>query len=135
VHVRDVVFGDARRPGLRDRLAFLEDVAVSHEQRAEMREGRLVTARRDDRDRGSVRRDLPRERDLPGRRGADDRRAVEGDVDPAMLSARVWVVADGVTAQHGTVGRPRPRKRVGRRQEHPADCRERDNDQSRCLSR
>jgi hypothetical protein len=38
VHVRDVVFHDARRPGLGDGLALLDDVATPNEQRAEMHE-------------------------------------------------------------------------------------------------
>jgi hypothetical protein len=132
VHVRDVVFGVARRARLRDRLALLDDVATSHEQRAEMRERRLVTAGRNDRDRRAVRRDLAGERHLSRRRRANDRRAIQGDVDAAVLSARVWVVADRVSAQHRTVGGPGPRERVGGRHEQPAECRERDDDQSRC---
>lgn len=135
MHVRNVVFGIARGPGLGNGPAFFDEIAASHEQRAEMRERRLVTARGDDRDRRPVSWDLTRERDLSGRRRADDRRAVERDVDPAVLSARVRVVADGVTAQHGTVGGPGPGERVGSRRERPADCDEPDSDQSRCPAR
>jgi hypothetical protein len=132
VHVREVVLGVARRSRLRDRFALLDDVATSHEQRAEVRERRLVTAGRDDRDRRAVRRDLTGERHLSGRRRANGRSAVQGDVDAAVLSARVWVVADGVTAQHGAVGWPGPRERVGGRHEQPAEGRKRDDGQSRC---
>jgi hypothetical protein len=135
VHVRHVVFGVSRGPRVGDRLAFLDEITASHERRAEMGERRFVTARRDDRDRRSVRRDLPGERDLPGSRRADDRRAFEGDVDPAVLSARVWVVADGVPAENGAVGGPGPGERVGSCHEYPADCRERDDSQSRCPMR
>jgi hypothetical protein len=116
VHVRDVVLDDARRARLGYGLAFLDDVAPPHEQWAEMRERRLVTARRGDRDGGPVGRDLPGERHLAGCRRADDRSAVEREIDPSMLSAGVRVVADGVTAEHGSVGGPGPGERVGSRQ-------------------
>jgi hypothetical protein len=79
-----------------------------------------------------VRRDLAGERHLSRRRRANDRRAVQGDVDATVLSARVWVVADGVSAQHGAVGGPGPRERVGGCHEQPAERHERDEDESRC---
>jgi hypothetical protein len=132
MHVRHFVLGDARGTGLGDRLALLDDVTASHQQHADMRERRLVTARRDDGDRRPVRRNLPCERDLARRRCADDRGAVEGDVDTAVLSARVRVVAYGVPAQQCAVGGPRPGERVGSRDERAADCGERDDDESRC---
>jgi hypothetical protein len=42
MNVRDVVLRLAGRPGLGDRVALFDGRAALHEQRPEMREGRLV---------------------------------------------------------------------------------------------
>jgi hypothetical protein len=135
VDVGDVVLGVARRTGLGDRLAFADDISPSHEQRAEMRQRSLVAARRGERDRRAVRRNLPCKRHLPRLGRTNDRSSIQCDVDAAVLSARVRVVADGVTAQHGAVSRPCPGERVGCRREQPHEPRERDDHRSRCPMR
>jgi hypothetical protein len=94
VHVGHVVLVLARRPGVCDGLALRDEIALPHEQRAEVRQRRLVTARGDDRDRRPVGRHLTGEGDLAGGGRADHRRAIEGDVDAAVLSSRVRIVAD-----------------------------------------
>jgi len=133
--IGDVVLGFARRAGLGDGLAFAHVVAATHEQRPEMRERGLVASRGDDRDRRPVRRHLTRERDLAGRRRAHHLGAVERDVDAAMLSACIRVVADREATEDRAVGRPVPGERVRGRQQQPGCRRGCDHGESRCPAR
>lgn len=135
MHVRKVVLGIAGRPRLGDRLALGDVLSLAHEERAEVREGGLVTIAGDNGDREPVRRDPSREAHLAGRGRADRGRAAEGDVDPAMLPARVRVAPERELAQHGAVGRPGPGGRPrGARQGDRARGHDRDH-RSRCPTR
>jgi hypothetical protein len=101
--VRDVVLRHAGRPGLGHRVALVDSVAATYEERAEVRERDLVAVGGDDRESRPVRRDATGERDLAARRRSNDAGAVERDVDPPMLPARVRVVSDGVATEQRAV--------------------------------
>jgi hypothetical protein len=133
--VGNVVLRIARGTRLRKRRAFAHVVAATHEERSQMRQRGPVAAGGDDRDRRPMRRHLTRERDLSGRRSSHDVRAVERDVDAAVLSTRIRVVADGETAEHRAVRRPVPGERVRDRQQLPGCCGNGDHGHSRCPSR
>ena len=130
--VSHVVLGVTGGTRLRDRVAFLDPSAATYEERPEMRQRCLVAGRGDDRDRRPVRRYLTCEGHLAGHGRANDRCAVEGDVDAAVLAARVRVVADGVATEDGALRRPRPRERVGGRNQRPGERGHRDDERSGC---
>jgi hypothetical protein len=99
------------RPGSGDRVALGDARASLDLERAEVGQRRAVAVFGRDRDGEPVRRYGAGERDLAGGGRADERRASELDVDPAVLTGRVLVVADRVPAENRSVGGPRPRRR------------------------
>ena len=107
--VRDVVLRLSGRPGLGDRVALLDGRAALHEQRPQMREGRLMAVAGSNRHGETVSGNLTCERDLSGRGRAYDVRAAECNVHPSMLPARVLVVRHRELAKDGTVRGPCPR--------------------------
>lgn len=133
--VGDVVLGIAGGATFRDRVALLDTSAASHEERPEMRQRRFMAARGDDGDRHPVRGHMPGKGDFAGDGRANDRRATERDVDPAVLTAGVRVVADGVAPEHGAFPRPRPRERVGGTDQPPGERGQRSDQQSGCPMR
>jgi len=88
------MLGVAGRPGLRNGLALADLVTTPHDELAEMGQRGLVAVRRDDRDRRPVRGHLTRERHVARDGCANHRGAVERDVDAAVLSPCIRVVAD-----------------------------------------
>jgi hypothetical protein len=119
--VRHGVLGLARRAGVCDGVALRHLHAALDAQRAEVRQRRLVPVAGDDRHRQPVRGHRPCERDLTRCGSTDHRSAVEGDVDPPMLAARVLVVSDRVAAQHSAVGRPGPGQCRGADRQRPPE--------------
>jgi hypothetical protein len=132
VDVRDVVFGDPGRPGLRDRVALLYMSAASHLERAQVRQRSPVAVGGEDRHGEPVRRHRAGERDLAGSRRPDDLRVAERDVDPAMLSAGVGVVAEGEAAKHCAFRGPVPGLRAGSSDQRPDDRQHDGQSQSSC---
>jgi hypothetical protein len=129
------VLGLPGRAGLGDGLPFGHVRATAHEERAEVCQRCLVAVGGADRDREAVRWHLTGERHLARCRSPHHACAVERDVDAAVLTAGVGVVADHVSTKNRAVGRPRPRERVGHRYEQPGEGREGGSDDSRCPSR
>jgi len=129
------MLGVARGTRLGHRLALVDVGTAPYEKRSEMRERGFVAARGDDGDRGAVRRNLTGEGHLAGRGRADDGSSVDRDIDPAVLSGRVRVVAHGEAPEHRALGRPAPPERIRSREQHPAERGENDRSESRCLSR
>jgi hypothetical protein len=115
------VLGLARRSRLSERSSLLHTLALLDEERAEMRQGRLVSVGARDRDCEAVRRNLPRECHLSGGRRANTLRSLDSDVDATMLTTGIRVVADREPAQDRPVGRPVPSPRRGRRGQCPDD--------------
>jgi hypothetical protein len=98
MQIRDLVLGLARPPRLGDRRTLADRDARLHQERAEMRERRLVAVCRRDRHRQAVRRHLAGERHLAGGRRAHALLSLDRDVDPAMLAGGVRIVADRESA-------------------------------------
>jgi hypothetical protein len=121
MHVGDVVLGDAGRAGLGDGIALGNAGAALHQQRAQVRERRLVAVAGEDRHGQPVRRDLSGERDVARGRRADDTRVAERDVDSAMLAACIRVVAEHEAAQHRALRGPRPGVCAGGEDKSPDD--------------
>ena len=132
--VRDLVLGNAGRPRFGQRRTLGDTLAALHEECPEMGQRDLVTIRVD-RDGEPVRGNLAGERDLTGGRRRDLAGAVEGDVDTAMLSARVGVVAERELAEDVTVRRPGPCLSVRSESERQADRRQGHSEHSRCPRR
>jgi hypothetical protein len=107
VDVRDSVLGFTRRAGVGDDVPLGDRGATPHAHSAEVCQRHLGVAKRN-RDGQTVRRDLPRERDLARDRRADRGCVDDGDVDAAVLTCGVRVTADGEAAEDSAVGRPRP---------------------------
>jgi hypothetical protein len=101
----------ARRARFSDGIPYRHHIAASHQQRAEVRERRLVTILGGDRHREAVRRHLTGKRDLARRRSSYHPGIAESDVDASVLSACVRVVADRELPEDGAVGRPGPTSR------------------------
>jgi hypothetical protein len=119
MHVRDGMLESPGRAGLGDRVAFLHDCAALHEQRAEVRERRLVARRGLDRERPPVRRHRSGERHLTRCRRTHRSRVAESNVNATVLAARIRVVADGERAQDLAVDGPGPGLRGRCRRERP----------------
>jgi hypothetical protein len=132
VDVRHVVLGDPRRPRLGDRLPLLDGRTALDEERTDMSQRRLVAVGGDDRHGQPVGRNLTGERDLTRSRCAHDEGLAERDVDPAVLPARIRVVAERELPEHRSVRGPRPRLRTRRGEQRPADRHQGRNDQLRC---
>ena len=107
VHVWHGVLGNAGWPRLCQRRTLRDAVATPDEKRPEMSQGRPVAVRFD-RDGEPVRRNLSGERDFTRNRGPDRATVVERNVDTAMLSGGVRVVAEREVTENGAVRRPRP---------------------------
>ena len=114
--VRDRVRALADAP---DAHALRNGVAAPDRDARELEESHGEAVTRLDRQRAAAVRDRARERDgaANGRvHGVANGRA---DVDPAMLAARVGVIAEDERAQDRPVDRPRPRTRGSRERERP----------------
>jgi hypothetical protein len=110
VHVRHGVLWVPGRTGLRDHVPFRDRLAAMDMQLPEMRQRRLVLARRD-RDREAVGGNRPGERHGARNRRAERERSAEPDVDSTVLAGCVCVAAHGEAAQDRPVRRPGPRPR------------------------
>jgi hypothetical protein len=132
VHVGHGVLRLPSRTGLPHRVPFRDRLAATDVQLPEVRQRRLVVARRD-RDRQAVGGDRTGEGHCAGHGRAERESSAEPDVDATMLPGRIRVSAHGEPAQYRTVCGPRPRPR-GRAHGKRADntgsesCK-----QSRCL--
>jgi hypothetical protein len=117
VEVRHRQLRDAARPDRGDRIALGDQAAPPDPERPEMQQRDRVAVGRLDRQRLAAGRHRPGERDgSAGRR--DHRRALRStDVDPAMLAARVRVVAKAELAQHRPVHGPHPATRARGREQ------------------
>jgi hypothetical protein len=133
--VRALVLGVAGRTRVGDDVALRDGHALAHAKRSEMRQRRLVSVARRDRDRETVRRHLAGEGDFTRCGRTDRRRIAQVDVDPAMLARRVRVVRDRERPQNGPVRGPRPRERRRRRRVRPGKSDEPADDDPRCHSR
>jgi len=109
MQVGNVVLGLTGGTGLGDGLALAHRRALANTQCSEVRERRLVAVTRHDRHRETVRRNLPGERDLAGRRREHRTRLSERDVDASMLTGCVLVGPDRELAKDGALRRPCPR--------------------------
>lgn len=105
--VRNVVLGVARGPRIGDATSFLDAIPTTDVERAEVRERRLVSLRRQDRHGEAVRGDGAGERDLACG-GSPHGARIGRDVDSPVLSTGVGVVAERELPEHLAVGRPGP---------------------------
>jgi hypothetical protein len=147
MHVRHVVLGVARRPGLGDGSACLDAGPALDEERTRVGQRSLVAVRRRDRHGQAVGRHLAREGDLPGYRGANRARARECDVDATVLPGGVLVVPEREASENGAVRGPCPgsggspsggkcARRDGKRpHQNGAEERKRSRGKSRCCPR
>jgi hypothetical protein len=127
------MLGLAGRSGSGDRIALGDARAPLDVECTEVGQRRAVAVVGRDRDGEPMRRHGAGERDLARGGRADERRASELDVDPAVLTGRVLVVADRVLAENRSVGGPRPRRRHRRRDERgESSCREESSETDRC---
>jgi hypothetical protein len=97
-------------------VAFADLCTLLDQRRLELQQRDRVPVAGSDRHRATAVRNAPNERDRPRRRGAHVAADVGGDVDPAVLAARVGIVAERERAQQRTVDRPAPSERS--RSEH-----------------
>jgi hypothetical protein len=121
VHVRHDVFRVPGRAGLSEDVPFRDNVAATDVQFAEMRQCRLVLARRD-RDRQAVRRDRPGEGHRAGYGRPEHGSAAQRDVDASMLPGRIRVAAHREPAQHWPFCGPGPRPRGRAHSERADEC-------------
>ncbi len=133
--VRDGMLRLAGWSRVRDRLPLGHALPALDAERTEVRERCLMAVGRLDGDRKPVRRNVPRIADIAGHGSTDRTGAVESNVDPTVLSSRVWVVSEGELAKDWTIRGPGPSPGVRDRDEQPGRCRESGDDPSRCLSR
>jgi hypothetical protein len=111
VDVRLLVLGLPARPDGAHAVALVDDLTADHTDRAEVEQGDRVAVGRLDRDRAAAPRHGSYEvHTACGRRthGGAER---PGDVDTAMLTRLVRVVADGKRLQHRPVHGPGPGER------------------------
>ena len=134
MNVRDFVLGNAGRARFGQRRPLRDTLTALHEKRPEMGQRNLV-AIGVNRDSEPVRRNLTGEGDLAGNRRIDLAGAVESDVDTAMLSPGVGVVAERELAEDVAVCRPRPCAGARRESERQADHRHGHSEHSRCPRR
>ena len=106
--------------------------AAFHLEWAEVRQRGAVPVGGEDRHGEPVRRDGAGERDLAGGRCPDDPRVAERDVDAAMLTAGIGVVADGEAAEHFALRGPAPGHCAGGRDQRPDDRQPDGQSQSSC---
>ena len=111
--VGDRMLGLARWARLGEHVPFPHDRPAPDEKRTEMRERRLATVCRSDRDGQAVRWDGAGERDLAGGRRPHPLSVPDRDIDAPVLPRRVLVVADRELAQDRSIDRPRPRCGAG----------------------
>jgi hypothetical protein len=102
------VLGLAAWPHYRHRIALADRVSASYPDFAEVRQRDGVPARRGNRKGEPVSRDGAGEGDRAARRRSHDPCRVGGDVDSAVLTARVGVGPEREGAEYRPVDRPRP---------------------------
>lgn len=129
--VGHVVLGVSRRPGLGERVPLGNDVARTHLQRPEVRERCLVAVGRRDRHGEPVGRDAARERNLAARGSSHHGSPAHRDVDAAVLTSRVRVLAESERTKDGAVHGPGPRETGAGRDQ----CRDRDDSEGEKCSR
>ncbi len=129
--VRLLVLGNARRACLCKRRSLGDAVAAPDEKLPEMGHGDLVCVDLD-RDGEPVRRDLSGEGDLTGDRRADRAICFESDVDTAVLSAGVRIVAERELAKDAALRRPRPCLGARGERERERDREHGGSEHSRC---
>jgi hypothetical protein len=132
VHVGHRVLRLPGRTGLPQHVPFRDRRAATDVQLPEMRQGRLVLARRD-RDREAVGGDRPGERHRAGHGRAERESRAEPDVDATMLPGRIRVAAHGEPVQYRTVRRPGPRPRRRAHRKRADNSGSESCEQSRCL--
>ncbi len=131
VDVRDLVLGNSGRPCFGQGRPFRDTVAAFHEKWPEMGQRDLVAVGVD-RDGEPVRRHLAGECDLAGDGRIHLASAADSDVDTAMLSGRVGIVAEREIAEDVAVRRPGPGVAVRRKRQRQADRRQRRYEHPRC---
>jgi hypothetical protein len=92
-------------------VAFADLCPLLDRCRLELQQRDRVPVAGSNRHRATAVRNAPDERDRPCRRRAHVAADVGGDVDPAVLAARVGIVAERERAQQRTVDRPAPSER------------------------
>jgi len=113
----DVGLGPFRvsaRPDRADDLAFTDRGADREADRPEMDQGHRVTICGADRQAEPVARHLPGEGDDAGSRSARVGSGRSGDVDAAVLAARIRIVPGGERPEHLALDGPAPRGGAGR---------------------
>ena len=108
VDIRDLVLWRPARPDRSDSGPFPNGVALPDGERAQLHERHRVAVVGLDSDDLSVRDDRTGERDVARSRREDGGPLLAGNVDPAMLAARVRIPAEDERLEHFSRGRPRP---------------------------
>jgi hypothetical protein len=108
VDARDGRFRRAAQAHRPDRRPLGDRVALSHDDRPEVDERDGVAVGREDRDAAPVGRQRARERHDARRRRPDGRAVRAGDVEAAVLPARIGVRAERERAEDRAVRGPRP---------------------------
>jgi hypothetical protein len=127
VHVRFRHLWLSAWPDRSDRLAFVDGVAPRNCHFPEMDERHRVAVRSLNRHDFAVPGRRSCERDRSVRRRAHARAGLAGNVDAAVLAARVRIVSERKVTQDGAVGRPCPGTRVGRYEERKHESREQES--------
>ena len=120
----------AALPHLPDRLALTDARTLLERHLLELEQGHGVAVRGADREGATAVRNAPDERHRPGGRRANVAADVGGDVDAAVLTACIGVVAERERAQDCTVDGPAPRERSG--SEHEREQGQRRDQSSHC---
>jgi hypothetical protein len=111
MHVGLRPFGVARGTDCADGLAFLDSRISPHGDRSEMDERDRVAVVGTDRDRQAVSRCRARERDNAGTGREHSLGGLTADVDSAMLSPEVRILAEVERPEHRAGYRPAPGSR------------------------
>jgi hypothetical protein len=125
VDVRDRVLGRPARSDRADRRPLSNDITLADGVAAELNERYRIAVTGLYRDDLPVRAHGPGEGDETRRRGEHGCALIAGDVDSAVLAARVRVAAVDKGPDHVSRGGPRPRVRAGRQcghDERGCDC-------------
>ena len=104
-----------------DRFSFTHESVLRNSDRAQSDERDRIAVARADGDRAPVPGNGAGEGDSTGRRRARARAGVGGNIDAAVLTAGIGIVAEGESANHLTVSRPGPARR-GSGQNHRGQC-------------
>ncbi len=108
----------AARTDRSDRGTLDDDLALLHDDRAEMQERDRVPVRGADGHRLPALRNRAGERDGPASGCLHCSAGLAGDVDATVLPTGIRIVTEDERAKHRAVGRPRPRPGLGRDDTH-----------------